>query len=414
MGDYLLYLRIGQDFEIDPLELFHRELVIDVAVQLRLDIPLLRFRYAGDIDILEDERRQGGFIGLATPVDLFQRDFTRDPLLDGINHRERTPIPDFHNLFRFGKIQQRHVREDKLRNHSLLFGDIIVCLLHNHRLQLVVRVLRRLLIGSRNDRAEDEVRMKRLLHRFDREIVVNTSIKQRHIVFPYRLEKERERHRGTNGFTQIPALENNRFLVINVRPDAAEGHEQIVEVPRRLCRCLCIERHKRLVHLDRINQALGQEVGLHLQRIGEVDREMGHLRRRVRLPEIIHIILLDRARLPIAKLFRQEQLQHLVRRIAHRIEAPDNRPDGGSGNIIDRNIVFFQRLDDPDVRRTLRAATAQHQTDLLRTARTQAQEKNTHNKRNPLHDRPPITFLLLKTLVKIGYILGFRMLLPAG
>ena len=61
-----------------------------------------------------------------------------------------------------------------------------------------------------------------------------------------------------------------------------------------------------------------------------------------------------------------DDLAHLVRRVAGRVHAADDRAHAGAGDAADRNVLALEHFDDADVRRAARAAAAEHEADARR------------------------------------------------
>ena len=275
-------------------------------MQLRLNIVFLRIRNALHIDVPELERWQTLPIGFAALCQLFLFDFPGHALLDGIHHLHRPAVADFHQLLRPVEIEQGNVVEPKPKCHPFFFRNFHLRILHNHGLDLIVPVVRRLFLAARKVRAEDEIRVERLAHGLDREIIIDSAVEKRHFVFPYRFEEQRKGHRDAHGIAQVAVAEYDRFLIVHIRPHAAERDEQIIKVPSCLGRRLSIKPHERLVHLYRVYQTLWQEVGFDMQRVGHLDGDLEKFRRRVWFMEIVHIIVLHLPRLPVREVFRED------------------------------------------------------------------------------------------------------------
>ena len=256
MGHNFPYLRRSEHLEISPLKFFHRKFMIHITMQLCLDILTLRFGNAGYIYILKDQRRQTFLISNPTHINFRKRNPAGHSLLDRVDHTHRTFITDIHQFLCFLEVQQWNSRETEFNHHAIFFWNIIIRLLHNHRFQLIISIIGRFVISSGNSRSENKVRMKSLFHRSDREIIVNTAIKQRNAVFPDRLEKERESHGSTDSISQISVLEYDSLFIIDVRTDTTERDKQIVKIPSGFSGSLRKQCHKRLIHLDRIDKAL--------------------------------------------------------------------------------------------------------------------------------------------------------------
>ena len=293
------------------------------------------------------------------------RHFSGYTLLDGVNHFERTAITDIHQFFDTLKIEQRNIRKVKLQHHAVFFVDMIVGSLHHHRFDLFHRVGRGF-SGSGHRRSENKIRFEIRLHDIDREIIINSSVEKRNTIFPDRFEEERKRHGRTHGFAQIAIPPDDSLFIIHIRADATERNKEMIEIPSRLGRRLRVQSHESLIHLDGIDDTLRKKVGTDLHRIGEIDGEMHKIRRIVRFLEIIDIFVFDGSFLPVAEIVREHQFQHLVGRIAHCIEAAHNRPDGGPRHIIDRNIIFFERFDHPQMGSAFRSAATQNKSYGLR------------------------------------------------
>ena len=106
--------------------------------------------------------------------------------------------------------------------------------------------------------------MESLLHRAYREIVVDTAVENGDAIFPDRLEKEGECHWCTDSVSEISIFEDNSFFAVDIRGHATEWDKEIVEIPAGFCCRLWKQGHKRLIHLDRIDQTLWKETGFHL------------------------------------------------------------------------------------------------------------------------------------------------------
>ena len=226
------------------------------------------------------------------------------PSFDGIDQTHGALVAHFHDLVGFLEVEQGNIRHIKADNHAIFFIYLVVGFLHDHGFYLIVRIVGWFAFAGTQGYSEDEIRMKVFFHRFDREVIINTSVEHRDTVFPHGFEEQRERHGDTNRFSQISVFEDHRLFVIDIRTDTTEGNKQIVKVPGSFGCCLRIQSHKSLIHLNGVNQTLRQEVGLYLQGIGHIDREVCHFGRRIGFPEIIHIIIFHRSGLPIAKFFR--------------------------------------------------------------------------------------------------------------
>ena len=381
----LLDLRIREHLEIGALELLHRELPVDIAVQLLLDIAPLRARDTRDVDILEHQFGQAGAIGAAPGVDLREGDTPRDALTDGVDHPQCAPIALIHQLLGAGKVEQVDVRELELNHHAVILRDVVFRATHHHRLDLFHKVGRG--VGrTGHGGAEDEVGVKFGLDNIHGEVVVDAAVEEWDAIFPNRLEKEGERHRGAHRLAQIAVAPDDSFLVIDVGADAAEGHEKVVEIPARLRRGGCIEGHKRLIHLYRVDEALRQQVGDDLQRIGEVDGEAHKVWRGVGLLEIVDILVLHAARLPVSKLVGKEQSKHLVGRIADGVKAPDDGANGRAGDVVNGDFVFLQGLDHAQVCGALRPAAAQHEAHRLLLRRAVYGRQRRQHQQGGLHE----------------------------
>ena len=133
--------------------------------------------------------------------------------------------------------------------------------------------------------------------------------------------------------------------------------------------------HKGNVHLDRIDHTRRQKLGFDLmKRITQGHPDVQKFRGR-RIPlEIINVALFDVSGIPAFEVFRLDQFLHIVRRISHGIERTDNGSHGGTRNIVNRNIVFFQGTDDPDMSQSFRSSATQHKPYFLGLRRKQVQQ----------------------------------------
>ena len=109
-------------------------------MKLRLDVFLLCLGYALDMDIVEYQLRKALLVGFPAGIQLFQGHFAGNTFLDGVDHGDGLVITDLHKLTGPLEIKERDIREIELDHHAIRLVDMVVCLLHDHGLQLVVWV----------------------------------------------------------------------------------------------------------------------------------------------------------------------------------------------------------------------------------------------------------------------------------
>ena len=85
---------------------------------------------------------------------------------------------------------------------------------------------------------------------------------------------------------------------------------------------------------------------------------MGEFGRGIGLLEEITVFLLDRSCLPITEFLRENQLEHLLWRVSHRVKAADNGTDRGAGHVVDRDIILLKSLYHTNMGGSFGAASA--------------------------------------------------------
>ncbi|OAV65162.1 hypothetical protein Barb4_03551 [Bacteroidales bacterium Barb4] len=201
--------------------------------------------------------------------------------------------------------------------------------------------------------------MKVLFHGLDGEVVIKSSVEEGDAVHPDGLKDEGEAHGGADGLCEVSLFEDDGFFIVDVGGNAAEGDEEVVEVLSGLRVGLCDKGHKGLVDLDGVNEALGEEVGCDLERVGEVNGEVCDFGCGIGAAEVVAIFSFDDAGLPVFKFIGEYETEHFVGRVSHGIEASDDGTDGRSRDVVNGDTVFFKGFDYADVCGTFGSSAAE-------------------------------------------------------
>ncbi|OAV73342.1 hypothetical protein Barb7_02975 [Bacteroidales bacterium Barb7] len=201
--------------------------------------------------------------------------------------------------------------------------------------------------------------MEVLFHGLDGEVVVESSVEEGDAVHPDGLKDEGEAHGGADGLREVSLFEDNGFFIVDVGGNAAEGDKEVVEVLPGLRIGLCDKGHKGLVDLNGIDEALGEEVGCDLERVGEVDGEVSDFRGRIGAAEVVAVFRFNNAGLPVFKFIGEYEAEHFVGRVSHGVEASDDGTDGRPRDVVDGDTVFFKGFDYADVCGTFGTSAAE-------------------------------------------------------
>ena len=358
------YFPVGDSLVVSRLGILVGKTI--AGLELTPDILLLLVISPLDRDAVE---HQVGSLALeyhALQLPGLLRQLSGNTTLDRVHQLHGIVIPDFGNLPGFGKIEQSHITQIEPHQNTVLGIECIVALLHNHILDLVDEVVFLGFIYFRGyDAADNNIGVEVRLHHIDREIVVDTPVVNQHTVNLDGLENEGKTHRSPHGIAQIAIAQHQLALVIDIGSHSPERYEKVVEIPVALGRIGGKQAHKGVVHGERIDEAVGQEMRLELGGVLQSDVERNDFGRRVGFLEVVDIALVEDTPRPQVEVVGENQVQHIVGRVAHGIPGTHDSPHRRTGYIVDRHIVLFERLDDTDMRYTLGSATTQHQTNRL-------------------------------------------------
>ena len=359
-GDHV----VRQQAEVAALQVLVGEDFVVVAVEFLLDVGLLLGVGPFDVDVAEAELGQAAAVHHAPQADVLRALAPPDASLDGVHQAHGAVVADVVQFLEAVEVQQADVVVLEGHDDACRVGDGIVRLLHDHVLELAHEVAFLGLAGvGGHHAADDDVRVEVLLHDVGGEVVVDAAVVGQHAVYLDGLEHEGEAHRGPDGIAQVAFAHDEGLLVVHVRRNAAEGDEQVVEVAPAGSRGL----HEHQVHLDGVHQIGGDDLRLGVQGVAEGKADAGKLGCGPVLLEVVFVLRLHLARVPPLEVWRTEQGFHVVGRIAHGIERTDDGAHGGTGDVVDGDVVLFQRTDDADVGHALGTATAQHEPHFLGT-----------------------------------------------
>ncbi len=199
------------------------------------------------------------------------------------------------------------------------------------------------------------------------EVIDDSPVEEELPVDLYRFEKERERHRCPDGFPDIAFGEDDLLVAVHFGGNAAERDEQLVKVASRNGGGGGHHFHKSEIHLPLGNDVRGgQDLYLVLPPLQLQIYPPGIL---FGLLEEIAVFLLDLAGGPEVKFVGTEKRFHLCGGVPCGIQPSDDGPHRGAGNIIDRDVIGLQNLDDADVCQTPGTPAAQNKSHLLTMCR---------------------------------------------
>ena len=337
-----------------------------VAVEFFLDVRLLLRIGPLNVDVAEAELGQLAAVQHTPHAHILRALPPLDTALDGIHQAHSTVVADVVQFLEAVEVQQIDIIVFEGHDDTQRIGNGIVGLLHDHVLELAHQItfLRFARIGGHHT-ADDDVGMEVVHHDIRREVVVDTAVVGQHTVYLNGFEHKREAHRSPHGIAHIAVAHDEGTLVVHIRSHTTEGNKQIVEIaPTGRC-SLGIKLHEHQIHLNGVHQIGRNDLRLHADGIAKSKADIGKFGRRPVLLEVIFVARLHFTGIPPLEVGRAEQLFHIVGRIAHGIERPDDGAHGGARDVVDGDVVLFQRTDDADVGHTLGTAATQHESHLL-------------------------------------------------
>jgi len=261
-----------------------------------------------------------------------------------------------------------------LDQHVALRRQVVVGIHHRQRQNLLDHVvLVGLAVAGRTLASDQHVGMKIFLQDLPRKVIVQSSVVKQRRVLLDRLENQRYGHRSADRLAQIAAAVDDLLAGGRIGRNAAERHEKPVEIAAARGVGRREEFDESHVDLAGGNQ-VGRQPG-YLLRIAEVEAQRHHRRAGPPLLEVVEILGFDPPRHPVRDPVRLEQLGHLVRRIADRVQPGDDRAHGGPRHVVDRNAVLLQSLHNPDVVEPLGPAAAHHESYLLSPGRKSGKQR---------------------------------------
>ena len=327
--------------------------------------------------IVEDQRRTFGTERLAASG-VVGRVAAFGDLLQQLRHgRHGILVTHIHDGA--GLVEVEHVDPHGAADRdAALLGQRVVGIVHGQHEGLVhdVAVLAGRGVAFGADRADDQIGPEIGVKGFPRKVVVDTAVVQQHRVLHHRLEHQRNGHRRADSLAQIPLAHHHRSAVVQVAGHAEEGNHQAVEIAVRGGR-----RRGEQLREGHVDLCRGDQVPGHAQPFpgGALDIDAQAQKRGIapHLPVIGHVFVgVDAPRDPLLDHTRVDDRTHLGRGISSGVHRGDDRTHRGSGHIVDRHAVLFERLQDADVVKPLRAAAAHHDPYLLGRGRERRQQQH--------------------------------------
>ena len=230
--------------------------------------------------------------------------------------------------------------------------------------------------------------MERRIKRLPRIIVVQAAVEEYHGILRDGLEHQRDSHRRADGERETPLVKDHRFLIVHVRGVAPEGDHQAVEPVagrRRSRKEHPDEGQVELIGRDDVGRELD---GRRLDRLG-VDLDRNHGRRRFELLEIVVVVQVGTfGREPVLDRVGDEETDHLVGRVTGGVHPGHDGPHRGPGDIIDRDVVLLERLQNTHMIEPLGTSPAQDNTHPLTACSDGQQHANRYQCEKSLHNRP--------------------------
>ena len=314
-----------------------------------------------ELVVVEDQRRTLRAESLAAPG-VIGRIAPLPDLFEQLRHRRHSVlVTGVHD--RFGLVEVEHVDIHGAADRDAApLGQRVVGVVHGQHESLVHDVAllagRGVALGA--DRPDDHVGPEIPVEGLPGEIVVDAAVVEQHRIDLHGFEYQRNGHRRTDCFAQVAAAHHHRSAVVHVAGHAEEGDHQAVEITVRRGRRRSEQLREGHVDLRRGDQVPGCpqplsggafNVDAHAQEAGIAPQ----------LPVVGHVAVgVDAPRHPLADHAGVDDLPHFGRGISCGVHRGDDRAHRGSGHIVDRHAVLFERFQNADMVKPLCAAAAHH------------------------------------------------------
>ena len=369
-------IAVGQHrevFVLHPLERKDLRFAVVLVVELHVVAHVGRLGGIQPLDRVAVEKQLGAAFaeGGAAAQRLAPRHAARNGAFERVHQRHRIVITRLDNGVGLRKVEHRNV-DRPLDKRAAAGRHVVIGLLHGEHPHLVHDAFGvGFGVARRTFAADQVVGTEGFVEGFPRKIVVDTAVVEQHRILLDRVERQRNGHRSTHRFAQVARFEHIGFARHQVAGHAPERHHEPVEIAAGGRRSRRQQFGERQIDLRRRNEMARQHqprlvLGIAaLLLVAQIEPQRKHRGLILHLAVIGGVTRIDAARNPLPNLPRIDDRAHLLRRIARRVERRDDRTHGGSGDVIDRNLVLFERLDHPDMVESLRPSAAQHEPDAL-------------------------------------------------
>jgi hypothetical protein len=371
------------------LHLLDVELPAADAGQLVRDVPGRAAALARDFDELDERRIELEAMPLLLPARVVVR-----------VHREAAQAWDLRRRGRFAlrnrlaeppEIGAREAGQRRPDQHVAVAQRFVEhglrTLRHQRRDHLQRHVDRRVELGlgqqrlGRIDDDERHVGVHRAQH-VDGHVVDDAAVDHELAVHADRREHRGHRHAGAHRERDVARAEHDGLALADVGADAAERDGQVVErfdLPRGQREAAQQQQH--LLPLDQTAWQVESfdDLPIPFRCVGtDIGKGEAVVFAELEVDEVAEVLLLAPHRQVdargvvgehVAPRDVREHALDLVGRVAHRIEAADDRTHGRAGDVGDGDALALEHAEHADVRRAARTSAAQHEPDAARMRR---------------------------------------------
>lgn len=268
--------------------------------------------------------------------------------------------------------------------HAAPLGKVVVRILHGEHEGLVhdAALLGGRGVSRRADRPHEEVGAEGFVEGLPGEVVVDASVVEKHRVQLHGLECQRYGHRRADRLAQLAAAQHHGPAVVHVARHAEEGDHQAVEVAVAGRRGRGEELGEGQVDLRRGDEVRG-DLDAFSGDLRDVDAQAQERGVAADLAVVVEVFVgVDASRYPLPDHARADDLAHLRGGVSRGVHGCDDRPHGGSGDVVDGHAARLEGFEHADMVEPLRAAAAHHDTHRLPFGRRhpapQQQDKSEH------------------------------------
>ena len=322
------------------------------------DVRLRRFGQPLQLIVAEPQRRPFGTELLASLGVTFGRPAFGNAFQYLRHGRRRIGIAGVHD--RHGAVEIEHVDiHGAAHRHAAPFGQVVVGVVHRQHESLIedAAVFARRGVSRGADTAHDQIGAESHVEGPPRKVIVDATVVEQHRILLHRFENQRNGHRRTHRFAQVAVAHHHGFAGVHVARNAQERHHQAVEIALGGCR-----RRREKLRQRHVDRRRGEQVR-HPEPLAGASHVHTHAQKRrivPDLPVIGSIAGVDAPRNPVLDHARRNDLAHLGGRIARGVHRGDDRTHRGSGHVVDRHAVLFERFQNADMVKPLCAAAAHH------------------------------------------------------